>query len=170
MKYILVLFIFLSSSAAAQKRMSNTFISGTFQVDAPEHYKPVVSGRLSGGANLKNFALVGIGVGIAKIKELPKLYIPVFGTITIADFSKHISPLVVAEPGYGIYNEKVRLGNRTITREGGFTFFGGGGVAVAATSKANLSFSIGYSVYTFNTAGISSTVKGVGFRFTVTAL
>jgi hypothetical protein len=167
MKYILVLVIFLSSAATAQRRMSNAFISGTFQVDAPEHYKPIVSGRLSGGANLKNFALVGIGIGITKIKEFRKLYVPVFGTITIADFTKKVSPLVVAEPGYGIYNEKLRSG---LTREGGFTFFGGGGVAIAATSKANLSFSVGYSVYTFNTGGITNTVKGVGFRFTVTAL
>jgi hypothetical protein len=170
MKYILVLLIFLSSAATAQRRMTNAFVSGTFQVDAPEHYKPVVGGRLSAGANLKNFALVGIGVGVTKIKEFRKLYVPVFGTITIADFSKKVSPLVVAEPGYGIYNEKVRIGNRTVEREGGFTFFGGGGVAVAATSKANLSFSVGYSVYTFNTGGIASSVKGVGFRFTVTAL
>ena len=152
MKYTLVLLFFLSSAATAQRRMTNAFVSGTFQVDAPEHYKPVVGGRLSGGANLKNFALVGIGLGVTRIKEYKKLYVPVFGTITIADFSKKVSPLVVAEPGYGIYNEKVRIGNNTVEREGGFTFFGGGGVAVAATSKGNLSFSVGYSVYSFNTA------------------
>lgn len=170
MKYILLLFIFVSLTATAQRRASNAFFSGTFQVDAPEHYKPIISGRLSGGANLQNFALIGIGVGVTKIKEMGKLYVPVFGTITIADFSKKVSPLVVAEPGYGIYNEKVRLGTRTVTREGGFTFFGGGGAAIAANSKANISFSIGYSVYSFNTAGINSSIKGIGFRFTVTAL
>jgi hypothetical protein len=167
MKYIFVVLLFLSTTVIAQRRATNAFFSGTFQVDAPEHYKPVVSGRLSGGANLNNFALLGVGVGITKFKEFKKLYVPVFGTITIADFKKHVSPLVVVEPGYGIYNEKLRSG---VTREGGFTFFGGGGVAVAATSKANLSFSVGYSVYSFNTGGVNSTVKGVGFRFTVTAL
>jgi hypothetical protein len=139
-------------------------------VDAPEYYKPVISARLSGGVNLKNLALVGIGVGVTKFKEFKKVYVPVFGTITVADFTKRVSPLVVLEPGYGIYNEKIRVGNSTLTREGGFTFFGGGGVAIAASSKANLSFSVGYAYYGFNTAGINSSVKGVGFQFTVTAL
>jgi hypothetical protein len=170
MKYIVLFALLFSSAAIAQKRPSNGFLSGTFQVDAPEHYKPVVGARLSGGVNLKNLALVGIGVGITKFKEFKKVYVPIFGTITVADFSKHVSPLVVLEPGYGIYNEKFRAGNRTITRKGGFTFFGGGGVAVAANRKANLSFSVGYSIYSFNTAGINSSVKGIGFRFTVTAL
>lgn len=169
MKYILIFSLFIFQVCFAQ-RSSRSFISGTVQVDAPEHYKPVVSARLSGGVNLKNLALVGFGIGITKFKEFSKLYVPVFGTVTIADFSKRVSPLVVLEPGYGIYNEKIRLGNRTVTREGGFTFFGGGGVALAASSKANLSFSVGYAHYGFTTAGITSSVKGVGFRFTVTAL
>ena len=170
MKYILLLAILYSSAAIAQKKYSKGFLSGTFQVDAPEHYKPIISGRLSGGVKLNNIALLGIGIGVTKFKEFKKIYVPVFGTITVADFSKKLSPLVVFEPGYGIYNEKLKIGNRSVTREGGFTFFGGGGVAVAATSKANLSFSVGYSLYSFNTAGINSSVKGVGFRFTVTAL
>ena len=169
MKYILLLTLLLSSAIAFSQR-SNGFLSGTFQVDAPEHYKPIASARLSGGVNLKNLALIGIGVGITKFKEFKKVYVPVFGTITVADFSKRVSPLVVLEPGYGIYNEKVRIGTRTVKREGGFTFFGGGGVAIAATSKANLSFSVGYAHYYFNTGGVNSSVRGPGFRFTVTAL
>ena len=169
MKYIL-LFALLFSSAIAFSQKANSFLSGTFQVDAPEHYKPIANARLSGGVNLKNLALIGIGVGITKFKEFKKVYVPVFGTITVADFTKRVSPLVVLEPGYGIYSEKVRVGTRTVTREGGFTFFGGGGVAIAATSKANLSFSVGYAHYSFNTGGVNSSVRGPGFRFTVTAL
>lgn len=168
MKYILVAVVLFSSVSHAQR--SRGFLSGTFQVDAPEHYKPVVSARLSGGANLRNLALIGIGVGVTKFKEFKKVYVPVFGTITVADFTKRVSPLVVLEPGYGIYNEKLRIGTRNVTREGGFTFFGGGGVAIAATSKANLSLSVGYAHYNFNIDGVSSSVRGPGFRFTVTAL
>jgi hypothetical protein len=168
MRYILILTVLISSSVFSQK--SRGFVSGTFQVDAPEHYEPIISARLSGGAKLNNLVLLGIGVGVTKFKEFKKVYVPVFGTITVADFTKRISPLVVLEPGYGIYDEKVRLGNRTVTREGGFTFFGGGGIAIAATPKANLSFSVGYAYYGFNTAGVHSSIKGPGFRFTVTAL
>jgi hypothetical protein len=170
MKYTILILVLLFAITTMAQRRSRGFLSGTFQVDAPEYYKPVISARLSGGINLKNLALVGIGVGVTKFKEFKKVYVPVFGTITVADFTKRVSPLVVLEPGYGIYNEKIRVGNSTLTREGGFTFFGGGGVAIAASSKANLSFSVGYAYYGFNTAGINSSVKGVGFQFTVTAL
>ena len=164
MKYILLLLLFFASETKAQK--SRGFISGTFQVDAPEHYKPVASARISGGAKLNNLVLLGIGVGVTKFKEFKKVYVPVFGTITVADFTKTISPLLVLEPGYGFYDEKIGRAKR----EGGFTFFGGGGIAVAATPKANLSFSVGYAHYSFQTAGVNSAVKGPGFRFTVTAL
>lgn len=164
MKYFFLLLLFVSPGLYAQK--SKGFISGTFQVDAPEHYKPVASARISGGAKLNNLVLLGIGVGVTKFKEFRKVYVPVFGTITIADFAKRISPLVVLEPGYGFYDEK--LGRNK--REGGFTFFGGGGISYAATPKANLSFSVGYAHYSFQTAGVNSAVKGPGFRFTVTAL
>ena len=166
MKYIFLFTLFVSSVCFAQKRPDG-FLSGTFQVDAPEHYKPVVSARLSGGFNLSNFALLGIGIGVTKFKELPKVYVPVFATISIADFTKRISPMVVLETGYGIYNQKI---SRGITREGGFTFFGGGGVAIAASSKLNLSLSVGYAHYGFETEGINSSIKGPGFRITVTAL
>ncbi len=165
MKYILVLLLLVSSAVVAQKPRG--FISGTFQVDAPEHYKPVISARLSGGANLNNLVLLGIGVGVTKFKEFKKVYVPVFGTITVADFKKRISPLLVLEPGYGFYNEK---GNGDIADHGGFTFFGGGGVAIAASQKANISFSVGYSHYSFETRGNNFTVKGPGFRLTITAL
>jgi opacity protein-like surface antigen len=168
MKYILFFSLLFSSASYAQR--SRGFLSGTFQVDAPEHYKAVVSARLSGGVNVSNLALIGIGVGVTKFNEFKKVYVPVFGTITVADFTKRISPLVVLEPGYGIYNEKVRVGTRTVTREGGFTFFGGGGVAIAASSKANISLSVGYAHYGFETGGVNSSVRGPGFRFTVTAL
>lgn len=165
MKYLLLILFLISTSAFAQR--SRGFISGTIQVDAPEHYKPIVSARLSGGANLNNLVLLGIGVGVTKFKEFNKVYIPVFGTIAVADFTKRVSPLLVLEPGYGFYNEK---GNRDFADHGGFTFFGGAGVAIAASQKANLSFSVGYSHYTFKTRGDNFAVKGPGFRFTVTAL
>lgn len=169
MKHIFfMLFLFASSSLMAQKR--DGFLSGTFQVDVPEHYQPVVSARLSGGVKLTDLALLGIGVGVTKFKEFKKLYVPVFGTITVADFSKRVTPLAVLEPGYGIYKEDIRIGNHWTTREGGFTFFGGVGVGIAASPKANLSFSIGYSHYTFSIDNHASAVKGVGLRFTATAL
>ena len=165
MKYALLIIVFISSTVFAQK--SRGFISGTFQVDAPEHYKPVLSARLSGGANLNDLVLLGIGVGVTKFKEFSKVYVPVFGTISVADFKKHISPLLVLEPGYGFYSEKR---NNDFEDHGGFTFFGGGGVAIAASQKANLSFSIGYSHYGFQRGGRNYKVNGPGFRFTVTAL
>ena len=165
MKCLLLILVFISSSAIAQK--SRGFVSGTFQVDAPEHYKPVVSARLSGGANLNNLVLLGIGVGVTKFEEFSKVYVPVFGTISVADFTKHISPLLVLEPGYGFYAEKEK---KDFEDHGGFTFFGGGGVAIAASEKANLSFSIGYSHYEFKTRGDHHKVNGPGFRFTITAL
>lgn len=169
MKHILVFaFLFVSGFLSAQKR--DGFLSGTLQVDVPEHYQPVVSARLSGGAKLNNLALLGIGIGVTRFKEFQKLYVPVFGTITIADFTKRVSPLAVLEPGYGIYKETFREGNRRIVREGGFTFFGGIGVGVAASKKANLAFSIGYSHYGFTTDNYSFAIKGVGIRFTATAL
>ncbi len=165
MKYISLFTLFISISAFAQK--SRGFVSGTLQVDAPEHYKPAVGAKLSGGANLNNLVLLWIGVGVTKFKEFSKVYVPVFGTISVADFTKRISPLLVLEPGYGFYNEK---GDGDFADHGGFTFFGGGGVAIAASQKANLSFSVGYSHYAFKTRGNNFTVKGPGFRFTVTAL
>jgi len=165
MKYILFITAFISLSSFAQK--SRGFVSGSFQVDAPEHYKPIVSARLSGGANLNNLVLLGIGVGVTKFKEFNKVYVPVFGTISVADFRKRVSPLLVLEPGYGFYSEKE---NNDFEDHGGFTFFGGGGVAIAASQKANLSFSVGYSHYEFETRGKHYKVNGPGFRFTITAL
>lgn len=165
MKYILLFTLFVSFSGFAQK--SRRFVSGTLQIDAPEHYKPAAGARLSGGVNLNNLVLLGVGVGVTKFKEFSKVYVPVFGTLTLADFTKRISPLLVLEPGYGFYNEKR---DRDFADQGGFTFFGGGGVAIAASQKANLSFSVGYSHYTFKTRGNNFTVNGPGLRFTVTAL
>ena len=165
MKYILFITIFISSSVFAQK--SRGFVSGTFQVDAPEDYKAAVSARLSGGANLNNLVLLGIGVGVTKFEEFSKVYVPVFATISVADFTKHVSPILVLEPGYGFYSEKE---NNDFEDHGGFTFFGGGGVAIAVSQKANLSFCVGYSHYEFNTRGNHYTINGPGFRFTATAL
>ena len=169
MKHLLLAAALLFSSILfAQKR--DGFLSGTFQVDVPEHYQPVVSARLAGGVKLSDLALLGIGVGVTKFKEFKKVYVPVFGSITVADFSKRVTPLAVLEPGYGIYKEDIRVGNHWTTREGGFTFFGGVGVGIAASSNANLSFSIGYSHYSFTVDNYTSSIKGVGIRFTVTAL
>ena len=168
--FFLLLFLFSCLCLSAQHRNSDGFLSGTFQVDAPEHYDPVVSARLSGGVKLKNIALAGIGIGVTKFEEFKKVYIPVFGSLTVGDFSKKVTPLAVVEPGYGIYKENIRIGSRRTTREGGFTFFGGVGVGIAAKRNANLSFSVGYSHYTFSIDNHSSAVKGVGLRFTATAL
>ena len=169
MKHIFLLGFLLSTVFSFAQKWDG-FLSGTFQADLPNNFDPVASIRLSGGGKLNNLALVGIGVGITKFKEYKKLYVPVFGTLTVADFTKRISPLIVLEPGYGIYKEGIRGGNRRTVREGGFTFFGGGGVAIAATSKANLSFSVGYAHYGFKIDQYSYAAKGVGIRFTATAL
>lgn len=165
-----LLFVLLLSALASSAQKRDGFLSGTFQADLPNNLDPAASVRLSGGGKLNNMALLGIGVGITKFKEYKKLYVPVFGTITVADFKKRISPMLVLEPGYGIYKETIRGGNRRTVREGGFTFFGGGGVAIAASPKANLSFSIGYAHYGFSIDNYNYAVKGVGVRFTATAL
>ena len=164
----LLLFFIFAIPCIAQKS-NKGFLSGAFQFDIPKNTTGL-GVRLAGGININHLFLLGLGVGVTKIQNVNKAIIPVFAHFALGDFKKKVFPYFVAEPGYGFYDRSEKIGNERINTKGGFNFFGGGGMGVVTSKSSTVTFSVGYSVYNFETKKINSTVKGLAFKISVIGL
>jgi hypothetical protein len=172
---LLVLIVF--SLPSLGQKTSKTFLSGAFQIDMPKNTTGL-GGRIAGGANINQLLLFGVGVGITKLQAVDKAIIPLFAHFALGDFNKKIFPYLVAEPGYGFYDNSKTLGGDTKTTKGGFSFYGGVGMGVSTGKKSKITGTFGYSLYNFETKNIgyfgtdkvNSAFKGLAFKITLIGL
>ena len=129
-----------------------------------------VGGRVACGANINQQFLLGVGFGVTKMRDVNSTIIPLSAHFAIGNFSKKAFPYFVAEPGYGLYHKAEVIANKTITTKGGFYFYGGAGMGVSTGKKSKATFTVGYSLYNFNTEGISSSLRGIAFKFALMGL
>jgi hypothetical protein len=164
MKYLLTLLILVPFLSFSQQR-ANTYISGGVHYDALDYNNYGYGVRLSGGATINNQLLFGIGAGVQKINGLKKPIVPLFVQLAYADTKKNVSPIIIAEPGYGVYKNN----NGPYKTKGGFHFFGGGGILFATRSSVKGTLNVGYTLYTIQSRGVETRIKGVSIRFAVMA-
>ena len=165
---MLSLLVAIWSISNAQKT-NKAFLSVAFQVDIPKNTNGV-GGRFAYGVNINQQVLLGIGSGITKMRDINNTIIPLFAHVGLGNFSKNVFPYFVAEPGYGLYQKSQVIANETITTKGGLYFYGGAGMGVSTGKKSKVTFTIGYSLYNFDTEGISSNLKGIAFKIAIIGL
>lgn len=155
MKISLLVILFLSTSQLSAQRSDNRYLSIGFGLDFPMYYN-IVSGELSGVGRLKGSpAYLGVGVQVAKIEAVRKVYIPVFINLMVLPETKgSVGPMIVLRPGIGVY-----AGN---SNSGGFTAFCGAGIAFKGQSRFYLLG--GYSRYGLANPFYRTALEGFGLR------
>ena len=159
---LLTLFVAFCLNCNAQKT-NKVFLTTAFQIDVPKNTNGL-GGRVACGANINQQLLLGVGFGVTKMQDVDKTITPVFVHFGLGDFSKKVFPYFIAEPGYGLYEKSEVTATETIITKGGFNFYGGAGMGVSTGKKSKATFTIGYSLYNFNTEGIDSSLRGVSFK------
>lgn len=94
------------------------------------------SGRVGVGMEYDRRYFVGFTTGVTKFQEHPHMYIPVAAKL-MATFptESNVVPIIQLEPGYGFYNEQVKVDNKDYTMGGGFYLYAGVGAGLARESN-----------------------------------
>jgi hypothetical protein len=164
-KWVTIVLLLSSSLTAFSQRRS-----GYAELDAGIYFikqvDPAIGAHFSGNIELTNAVFLGAELGVVKFDHIKKAYLPLLARFSIMPSSggKRINPLVVLAPGYGVYEEKFRVGNTWYESKGGFSFYGGAGVAFPGKGRGSLVMTIGYSTFGFTTNGHKSNIDGVGLR------
>src|SRR5215213_4956786 len=118
MRKLTIMLIFLCAQVLPEKtfgqNQGKNFLTADLQVDIPKNTYGV-GARLSGGINVNQLLLVGLGLGFSRIDDLGTSVIPVFAHFSIGNFSKKTFPYFIAEPGYGIYKNTITTGSTEVT-------------------------------------------------------
>ena len=123
MKNLLILLVSLPVLSHAQ----DSFITGQVGFDSPKNIDLALSARFAGGARIEKDVFLGVGAGVTKFSDNSSLYFPIFGHISFSyNSTAKIFPIIVLQPGYGLYNKTIRVGNEDIQTKGGLTYFAGG--------------------------------------------
>lgn len=140
MKKYTLLFLMLPLLSTAQQVKHGYFSLRGGASMKGDQMKGIVS--ISVGAS--NNSAFGIGAGIGYI-NFEKPYLPL--TIDMSFFGKpgKLSPVVIGQAGYGVYNYTAAY----IVSRGGFTGSLSAGLAVPVNRKDKFIFTIGYYTYNF---------------------
>jgi hypothetical protein len=99
------------------------------------------------------------------------LYVPVFANIAYNfNATNKIFPMLLLQPGYGIYSRTTKVGITDIIEKGGFTWFAGGGIGISSSSRIKTMIHIGYAGYTFKTNNQKNTADGFAVKVGVAIL
>ena len=130
---------------------------------------PAIGVHLSGNAEITPSLFLGLEAGVIKFPNLKNLYAPILARFTMMPQTSRAkaTPLILVEPGYGIYRHVRKIGNLRVETEGGFDFFGGIGAVFNGKGKGRLFLAIGYSSFGFSTNDIRSNLEMVGLRLGV---
>jgi hypothetical protein len=165
MKYTFAgLFLIFTLASSAQKK-NKGYSSAAINLNIGNNTQ---SFGASFGANveLSKGAFFGLEAGVLKFQDLDGIYLPMLGKFTIApniDKNK-LSPLLVLQPGYGIYQHTYSAGSVQITTRGGFDFYGGVGVVFPGKGKGHGFLTVGYSLFGFTTEDVKSNLEMVGIK------
>jgi hypothetical protein len=150
------------------------YVQAHLGFDLPKNVTFVYGAKLDGGVSINNTFFIGGGAGITKIDQIEGIYIPLYANFSVAiqPYSKFF-PILILQPGYGIYKEDTKLLNTSTIQSstGGFTYFAGIGVGISTQIKVKSCVSIGYSQYNFKAAtGEIFNFKGPSIRITMLML
>lgn len=142
------------------------YASASFNLDFPKNTEPAIGLTLSGNAAVGKGGYVGASIGLIMFKNNDGPYIPFCLRFTgIPNTNeKQFSPLVIFEPGYGIYSNSQKVGNITINSGGGFTFIGLVGISFPKVKKARPYLAAGYGNYGFTINTISDQIETFAVR------
>jgi hypothetical protein len=164
--FLLFTSILLFFAASPQNKKAKTYLSGTFGWERSSERQTGYSAKASLLLDIEHTAYVGAGVGISKRDELGGYVFPVFLNINLMPPVGKLIPVVLFQPGYGIYNKTIRIGQSYAKYSGGFCFYGGGGVGLRMRQSI-LQIMGGYFRYNFGAYDISSTIDGLGIALTI---
>lgn len=159
----LLLFAVLITNAQAKKQGGYVILRG-----GPSFKDNTVKGIASISVGLSNNNIIGIGGGIGYI-SFEKPYIPL--TVDISFFGKlgKVSPVILGQAGYGVYNYSTAY----VVGRGGFTGSLNGGIGLPFKGKNKFIVTVGYYTYGFvttskiNNGATQKTTSNEG-RFAVT--
>jgi hypothetical protein len=163
MKLLFIIFFLAPTLCFSQFKGINTFSAG------PEN---LINGsglafgaQLSGNLLLSKGSFMGLEIGYLKFPKMTGLYVPVSLKLTavINDDPNKTRPIIMIQPGYGLYNERDSESS-TIVRKGGTTIYTGIGVAFAATGNKRGYLMAGYSNYGFENNSVRSRIESIGLR------
>src|SRR5215208_515329 len=103
MKCLLVILFFIPCLCFGQSR--NTYFSIELGSYFSRSSNPSIGAHFSGNAEISPNFFVGLEAGVVKFPKLNNLYVPVLARFTMMPRTKlsKASPLILVEPGYGIY-------------------------------------------------------------------
>lgn len=121
--------------------------------------------HLSGNAVLSKGSFMGLEIGYMKFPEMKGMYVPVSLKLTsiINDDPNKTRPILMIQPGYGLYNERDSESS-TILRKGGTTIYTGLGIAFPLSGNKRGYVMAGYSNYGFELGSTRSRVQSIGIR------
>lgn len=166
MKKLIFFLLLTPILSSAQK----SYYSIDAAVDWPKNVELGYGIRLHGGAVIEDNVFLGVGAGVTKLDEVKGVYVPLFFNISFAYNAKNkLFPILVLQPGYGIYKHTTTILNQDITTNGGFTFYGGAGFGYSGEeTKTHITF--GYSRYGFKTGKAGSYMDGMALRLSFMGL
>ena len=136
-------FLILSFCANAQSKKQGGYVSLRGGISFKDN---TVKGIASISVGLLNNGTFGIGGGFGYI-NFEKPYIPL--TVDISFFGKpgKVSPVVIGQAGYGVYNYSTAY----VVGRGGFTGSINGGIGLPIKHKNKFIFTVGYYTYGLTT-------------------
>jgi len=135
------LLLLLPCVSLAQEKGGYATVRGGVSLYRGSNY---FTGRVSVGV-LKNNTF-GIGGGFGLIK-FDRPYIPLTIDFTFFGAPDKVTPIIIGQAGYGIYNDNLAY----TTQRGGFTGGFSGGISFPAGKKNKIYVTGGISVYSFTT-------------------
>lgn len=123
---------------------------------------PAFGAYLSGNGQIGPGFFIGAEIGVVKLPDLDGVYLPLLSRFTLIPRKdpKKLSPMILLQPGYGIYEKTVS----NIKTEGGFCFYGGAGVAFPGQGKGRGYLTVGYSLFGLNVNDVGANLEMIGIR------
>jgi hypothetical protein len=154
--FITLLLLAFSISAIAQKKQY-----GYLSIRGGPSFKDgAIKGIASVSVGVSNNNIFGIGMSLGYI-NYNKPYIPLMADISFFGKPGKVTPVIIGQAGYGIYNNTTALS----VGRGGFVGAINAGIAFPVKGKNKIIFTAGYYSYNFITyTTIYSTSKKVSTR------
>lgn len=152
----------------AQKK-SKGYLSITSSLHFKSQTDPGFGGLVSGNLQVSKEFFAGVQLGALKLPYTDGVYVPLQAKFTIAPsfHSNKVSPVMLIEPGYGIYNKTYHYYAGSYTEEGGFTFFAGAGILLPVSARGGLMLAAGYSSFGFKAGNEKTNLEMIGARLGV---
>jgi hypothetical protein len=168
MRIILLGILLIPAALSAQQKQHKGFVSLEPSIHFYKKAEPAFGFQLSGNGQLGSGLYAGVEVGVVRLAKDSGIYIPFQAKFSVIPIRNKYSPMVLIEPGYGVYKSKASSSAEGTA--GGFTFFGGVGLAFPGKDKSRGFLAVGYSRFGFETGSTHTSIEGVGIKLALMLL